>query len=56
MVRMVLRDDILNYRDQKEINKWKKKDPLKLFENTLVKRKLLDATSHAFVWQTDRQT
>ena len=35
-------DDILNYRDQKEINKWKKKDPLKLFENTLVKRKLLD--------------
>ena len=35
-------DDILNYRSMSEIKKWKKKDPLKNFENTLIKKKILN--------------
>ena len=32
-------DDILNYRSIREIKEWKKKDPLKNFEKTLIKKK-----------------
>jgi TPP-dependent pyruvate/acetoin dehydrogenase alpha subunit len=35
-------DDILDYRSKEEINKWKKKDPLKKFENLLIKKNFLD--------------
>ncbi len=35
-------DDVLRYRSKKEIEKWKKKDPLKKFENLLIKKNIIN--------------
>ena len=35
-------DDLLNYRDKKEIDKWSKRDPILLFKNHLKKKKVFD--------------
>ena len=35
-------DDFLNYRDKKEIDKWKNKDPILLFKNYLKRKKVFD--------------
>ena len=35
-------DNDLNYRSLKEFKKWKKNDPIKLFENKLLKQKIIN--------------
>ena len=38
-------DDHLNYRTKKEIEHWKKNDPIKLLQNTLFKKKWINQNS-----------